>query len=486
MKTRQIAPLTLIAVAGCIEESLAQNNARPNVVLIITDQQNVNKIAAMGDHRLTTPAFDYLIQNGYCFTQSYCVYPLSVPSRFSMFTGYYPSQFNINNNNCAPADVPKFMNGVPKEELLGALFAKAGYDTWYGGKTHLPGAANNPGQVKYYGFANFYSNETRAKLGLQAAELLNGLRNHPKPFFMVASFINPHDICQYDYFIGHPVNANEVNPNDKTLPMINIVARADSIERGGKALYESIFPPLPFNFQPIQPAPVMRMPGVYPTFPNPESDTLQWRKRSWTYDRIVEAADNEFKPLLDAFIRNRMFENTILVFVSDHGELNGAHQMERKMAPYEECQKVPFIFTGKGIRHHRDDINMANTGVDLMPTLCDLAGIKWPSALPGKSLKGLLTGKQTLLGRDFLFLEGGTKPKWYQVTYQDRTASPGHIYKYTVFAEGKPWPEMLVDIKNDPGEMKNVVGDANYAPMKSKLRSILQAELNSRGITNKN
>ena len=482
MKIVQIAPLTLVAAAGNIGNALSQNSARPNIILIITDQQNVNKIAAMGDSRLTTPTFDYLIRNGYSFTRSYCTYPLSVPSRFAMFSGYYPSQFGINGNKCDPEDVPKFMTGVPKEELLGALFANAGYDTYYGGKTHLPGAPTNPAQAQYHGFANHYTKETRSKLGVQAAEVLNSARKNPKPFFIVASFINPHDICQYDYFIGHPINKDEVDPNDKTLPMINIIAQANAIEQGGKAVYDTKFPPIPANFKPIQPAPVERMPGVYPTFPNPDTDILQWRKRSWTYDRLVEEVDNNFKPILDVLVQNKMWNNTILVFVSDHGEMNGAHQMERKMAPYEECQKVPFIFVGKGIKQHRDDQNMANAGVDLLPTLCDLAGIKYPSSLPGKSLKGLLTGGQTSLNRDCLFTEGGPTPRWYQVTYQDRSSSFGHIYKYTVFAEGKPWREMLVDIKNDPGELKNVAHDAGYASMKTKLRGILQAELKSRGI----
>ena len=185
------------------------DSLQPNIVLIITDQQSYNMISALADKMpgkvySNTPNIDRLVNIGTSFTNAYCSNSVSVPSRFSLFTGMYGGQFQIRENKCENIDesvIRKFQS----KNALGVLFAQNGYDTYYGGKVHLP-LASLEGTSKFkaptaYGFENYYTKNEREGLGLASAELLTDLASKQansdiwKPFLMVASFLNPHDIC---------------------------------------------------------------------------------------------------------------------------------------------------------------------------------------------------------------------------------------------------------------------------------------------------
>ena len=202
---------------------------------------------------------------------------------------------------------------------------------------------------------------------------------------------------------------------------------------------------------------------------------LQKKENEICHRKTQKTRKSRKKPLKTAIqpVRKRkLLENTIVIFVSDHGELQGAHRREMKMAPYQEAQLVPLIFAGQGIRKMAaDTVTMVNTGIDLLPTLCDFAGIETSASLPGRSLKPLLTGQTEDLGREYIFCEG---PNWYQVVWKGQ-------YKYTVF-EAPGHPDMLVDLTEDPGEMQNLSNMPDYEDLCSSLNKILMDQLNKRNI----
>jgi|GEM_PF-615061 len=483
-------------------------NTKPNIIYIICDQMFVDKIHAMnatgpmGGATVNTPNLDYLLGQAHYFSHAYCAFPLSVPSRFSIFTGANSAEYGIVNNSNSSADQIAGIGRIPQNERLGYLFQNAGYNTVYGGKTHLPGGGNGAkALVAMYGFTDYYSSDVRSQLGISAASKIAEYAQKGKPFFLVASFINPHDIDFYDDAIGYAVTGEDAEGDAAGTvfgPIYDAAAAyATKDNYSTSTAWQGIYPDTLFNMPIPKPNPVgnlsyhgnngKNMPGVHPGFltldgsnnpvhpPALPRDEVRFffRQRAWIYDRLCEALDSDIGPIVNTIKTLGLLNNSIVIFTADHGELNGAHELERKQAPFEECQRVPFVWLGKGIKPGRDDISVLQTGVDLTPTLCDFAGITTPSRCTGLSIKGLLTGTSSSLGRDYIFTDG---PKWNQVVYQGR-------YKYTVIKPfNNSWFEFLVDLQTDPGELKNLYNDPASQAIKTQLQSILFADLRRRGL----
>ena len=168
--------LAVTAAAGGLYSMSAQAQMpeHPNIVVIITDQQQAGKISALGDTGLSTPAMDRIVESGISFTNAYCTFPLSIPSRFALFTGMYPSDFNLRFNPGKTDRDRIDFDGIARHapRMLANIFNEAGYDTYYGGKAHLVSPETNENAV-YYGFDTLYSAERRGQLGKDAAEFIS-------------------------------------------------------------------------------------------------------------------------------------------------------------------------------------------------------------------------------------------------------------------------------------------------------------------------
>ena len=108
---------------------------KPNILFILTDQQNATMLSCAGNRHVRTPAMDSIAERGTRFERAYCMNPVCVPSRFSLFTGRRGSDIGLLNNNDA------HINEIPatiQENALGWQMRRAGYRTAYGGKTHFP------------------------------------------------------------------------------------------------------------------------------------------------------------------------------------------------------------------------------------------------------------------------------------------------------------------------------------------------------------
>ena len=176
---------------------------RPNVLLIITDQQRADMLSCAGNPYVKTPALDRLAASGVRFERAYCANPVCLPSRFSMMTGVLPSRIGMEKNNDGGV-----RDATPEilRHALGNVFRDAGYKTVYGGKIHLP-AANV--QMHSYGFRRSTRDE-REELARDCVDFLR--QKHSRPFLLVASFINPHDICYMaiDAWRGRRANRSEM------------------------------------------------------------------------------------------------------------------------------------------------------------------------------------------------------------------------------------------------------------------------------------
>jgi arylsulfatase A-like enzyme len=144
--------------------------------------------------------------------------------------------------------------------------------------------------------------------------------------------------------------------------------------------------------------------------------------------------------------------------------MDSAHKMEHKSVLYEEAVRIPFIMSHKGRIPAGviDDTHLVSNGLDLLPTLCDYAGIKTPAGLPGKSLRPLAQGEDPQRWRDSIVVESQNG----RMVRTDR-------FKYCIYDSGKH-REQLIDLKNDPGEMKNLAEIKDFNDVLDTHRQLLR------------
>ena len=426
--------------------------SRPNIVFIMTDQQHAGMMSCAGNRWLKTPALDSLAAAGARFELAYSSNPVCVPARTSMMTGRYPSHFGIRGNK-APQ--------LPTEALstaLGHRFRNAGYRTVFGGKTHWP----RPMTPESIGFEYLTADE-RDGLADACARFLRGKQE--QPFLMVASFINPHDICLMA--IDAYTKANHLPP---MYPHLKIerqrVAEALALPRGvsREEFFRKYCPPLPANHAPTKGEPdALGRYGSFRGYVRAHWTAEDWRMHRWAYCRLTERVDAEIGRVLAALGETGLDRNTVVVFSSDHGELDAAHGFEHKSLSYEESARVPFIVSWPGHTPRRVDTrHLVSASIDLLPTLCDYAGIEAPKGLPGRSVRGLV--------------ENGGQSGWREdvtIECSDSRSVRSARYKYTVF-EGQAPRELLIDMEKDPGEMTNLAADPGYAKVLADHRARLR------------
>jgi choline-sulfatase len=225
-----------------------------------------------------------------------------------------------------------------------------------------------------------------------------------------------------------------------------------------------------------------------PMFPVSGFDENKWRQYIWAYYRLIEKADARVGQVLAALHESGQEENTLVIFTADHGDCQGSHGWNQKTVFYDESTRVPLIISIPGKAKAGTSDQLVNTGVDLIPTMCDFAGIRLPRGLPGLSLKDRCSDEGR---RDFRGAKGdkaGSQSREYIVSSHRMVqgvevggATPecnGRMvrsdrFKYCVYDIGRRC-ESLVDMENDPGEMTNLAGDAAYANVLEQHREYLR------------
>lgn len=435
--------MVYILFKSCI--ILAQSDKHPNVLIIMTDQQYADAMSCViGEQYLHTPNMDQLAESGIRFTRAYSPDPLCKPMRSSMMTGRFPHETGVLSNENVKID--------PSGNLfLGKLFQEAGYETAYFGKWHV---ALDQKLNDVHGFDILVEGDARLDPD-QAASFLQ--QKHEKPFFAVASFLSPHEICQWARFEELPGWPIGEIPGLEQLPPIKSNAAPPENET-------DIMEFMRRSYQANRLFPV----GNYSDY--------DWRRLAWGYYRLIERADDFVGEITDALRQSGLEENTLVLFLSDHGDCAGSHLWNQKTVFYDESSRVPFIISWKGKTVKGTSDILLNTGTDILPTLCDLASIEIPSGLPGKSMEAAVLGKGIPWRRDFIVSENymvqGDPVDGKSPQPQGRMVRSDQ-YKYCLYSEGER-RESLVDMKDDPLETVNLAQDAEYKKVLKEHRSYLE------------
>ena len=272
---RKLPTVTLIAAVLSLPAPFvvsAAPAAKPNVLFIITDQQFSDALSCrLGKQYLNTPNMDSLAQTGMFFTRAYSSNPLCMPYRASVFTGRYPHETQVTSNNYVDLDTKEFVN-------MGTYFRQAGYQTAYFGKWHLCFDKSDPNSH------GFETTGAEPKEGHDTAVAAGGAQflseKHDRPFLLVLSFLNPHNICEYARrMAGSPGQVLTCGEVGDPPPLDQL-------------------PPAPANWaipdnEPDTMTMIRKGYQADPKFPVGAFTETQWRQHRWGYYRMIEKVDAE-------------------------------------------------------------------------------------------------------------------------------------------------------------------------------------------------
>jgi len=442
-KILPLAGVTLCSLSGWAQQA-------PNFLIIQCDHLTQRVVGAYGETKGVTPAIDGVALKGVVFANAYVGCPLSQPSRTSLWTGMMPHQTGVRSNTSEIRN-KRVPENVP---TLGSLFSDGGYDAVHFGKTHdmgaLRGFKHKEPVPQPFEDPEFPVNRD-SYLDVGTCEDVVGYLNNPpgKPFICVADFQNPHNICGY---IGANAGLHTDNPITGELPE------------------------LPANFEvenwDLIPTPIQYICCNHRRM----AQASGWSETNYqhyiaAFQHYTRMVDKQIAQVLEALYSTPAGRNTIVIVMADHGDGMASHRMVTKQVSfYEEITNVPFIFAGPGIQHIKKPVDklLTQPTLDLIPTLCELAGIEVPQEKQGISLAPILTGKKQLKTHPYVASE------WH--TEYEEIISPGRMirgprYKYTHYLEGNG--EELYDLKKDKGERVNLAYDPAYSAVLEEHRRML-------------
>ena len=362
MKT--IYPFMGLALCGVA----AQAQEKPNFLIIQCDHLTQRVVGAYGQTQGCTLPIDEVASRGVIFSNAYVGCPLSQPSRAALWSGMMPHQTNVRSNSSEPIN-PRIPENVP---TLGSLFSENGYEAVHFGKTHdmgsLRGFKHKEPVAKPFTDPEFpVNNDSFLDVGT-CEDAVAYLSNPPKePFICIADFQNPHNICGF-------VGANEGVHTDRPI--------------------SGTLPELPANFDVEDwnniPKPVQYICCSHRRM----TQASHWNEENYRYyiaafQHYTKMVSKQVDSVLKALYSTPAGRNTIVVIMADHGDGMASHRMVTKhISFYDEMTNVPFIFAGPGIKQQKKPVDQLLTQptLDLLPTLCDLAGISVPVEKQGISL----------------------------------------------------------------------------------------------------
>ena len=461
---------------SCSSKVQTGASERPNIIFLMDDQHRWDALGVENE-AVITPTLDKLAQEGVRFTQAVCQAPMCIASRNSMMFGLYANQTGVLRNG----------RGIPDEKLpikpLAQLFRDAGYETAGFGKTHWGVACSTRGFETRFAAEVFekgaimmkdldpdkkqrYADETKDygpgeedPLGYigETSKLPEGdhrdgwvtekcikyikKRQDERPLFLYLSFLKPH--------AGH--NVPEGFEDHYTLDEINYTGQpqwkndrsphAEGVNR--RELYEGFWK---------------------------NATDSQWKEMTLRYYANCTWIDDMFGRTLEALSEKGLLENSIIVYVSDHGEMLGERYYRfNKYCLYESSVRVPIIFSGSALPEDwkGNEDNRPAELVDVYPTLLNVAGINVPEKAVGINL---LDKEQN---REFSFCALHERKE--EAAFMARAENQKLILRFSRKQDASRYAiEDIIggefyNLKDDPQEWNNLFESAEVEALKEKM-----------------
>lgn len=423
----------------------AGTSTKPNFVVILSDDQTFRAIG-YNNPVVKTPNMDKLAGEGFRFDRLFVASPICAASRASIYSGVYPQQ-----HGAVALFGRGFVDSVVKEKrfaTLPSVLEKAGYHTALWGKSHL-------GEPTTFGFAEgreFHDPNDESTFA-EAEKFLTREAKSKRPFLLWLTPRNPH------LPFSAPQRFKDIykdavitlDPNWRESPLMQSIFNQGPA--GGISFRDS-------------------GPLVYPRAPagmtaGPPRSEESMKKVIKAYYGDVSCLDEQIGTLVGQLKANGLYENTIIIYLSDNGYFLGNHGLGNKVTMHEESVRVPMFIHSPllPVKHAKSDALVSS--LDVYPTILDLAGVPAPSHLMGKSLRPILASPAASV-RDHVVTECVGPP--------DKRLGVGHRmvrtdhFKYILTSSDE---EAFFDLRSDPYEMTNLIADPSQRDEIERHRKLL-------------
>jgi arylsulfatase A-like enzyme len=425
----------------------------PNLLILHTDEHHTNTLGCYGGKIVKTPHIDSLATGGVICTSFYATTPVCSPSRAALVSGRYPQNTPVVNNNIRLDD---------KIVTFAEVLRRAGYATGYAGKWHLDGSGKPQwGPKRKFGFEDnrFMFNRGHWKKfvdGPKGPDI--GAKKNGKPGYGLDGADDK--TFSTDWLSNKTIEFIRAN---KDKPFCYMVSYPDphgpnTVRAPYDKMYENVEVPIPKSLQKA----LANFPKWAPKGKGITPGHL--RKIMPAYYGMVKCIDDNVGRIIKALKDEGVFEDTLIVFTSDHGDLCGEHCRLNKGVPYEGSARIPFIVHyPKKIKGGRV-VPEALSCVDFFPTVMGLMARKHDVPVEGRDASMLLAAATPEAWEDVAFLRGTKSAPWH-CAVTDR-------YKLVYSGDGAPW---FVDLAKDPDELINVFGKPEYRPIIRQLTAKLIA-----------
>jgi N-acetylglucosamine-6-sulfatase len=437
--------LAIVGLAFAVRQGMSGpgGDGRPNIVLIVTDDQRWDTLNVMPN------VLETIGERGVTFENAFVTTPLCCPSRASLLTGRYSRHTGVHGNGPPDGGAPafedtstvatwlhdagystslvgKYLNGY---RLLEEGYIPPGWDDWH--------ATTGSPEISYYGhtlnengslvrFGSDPQDYSTTVLGDRAETFA---REAAEPFFLYFAPIAPH------------------------LP-----ARPAPGDAGTMSGLEPFRPPS-FNEADVSDKPWA---GRFPPLDEGRISSLDGARRRMLESLV--AVDRSVAALIQTLQDRGVLDRTVVLFTSDNGTFWGEHRRDGKVWPYEEAIRVPLLVRGPGFPAGRTDTRLV-LNIDLAPTLAELAGASdGPDPIDGMSLAPLPRGEEASAWRTSFVVE---------------FLGPASLAYEGIRTEHRIWVEYanggreLYDLTRDPYQLENLAGDPAFAAVRAELEGEL-------------
>ena len=476
-----------VMIFNCCSSSVeTKNKKRPNIIFLMDDQHRWDALG-VENPEVITPTLDELAKTGVRFTQAVCQAPMCIASRNSMMFGLYANQTGVLRNG----------KGIPDDKLpippLAQLFADAGYETAGFGKTHWGVRCSTRGFETRYAAEVFeegaimmkdldpeakqrYAEETAdygpgeedpagyigetSKLperehrdGWVTEKCLDYIKNREdeRPLFLYLSFLKPHAGHNVPEGFENNYNLDNIKYAEQPPWDKDISPHAGGINR--RNLYEGFWK---------------------------DATEQQWKEMTMRYYANCTWIDDMFGRELTALEEKGLLENSIIIYVSDHGEMLGERYYRfNKYCLYDASVRVPIIISGSALPKEfrsKEDARPAEL-VDVYPTLLKAAGIEVPEKAAGINL---LDKEQT---REASFC--ALHEREDEASFMVRTENHKLILCFARKEDASTYTKADItggefyDLKTDPKEWNDLYDDNNITELKSEMTDLMMAKLST-------
>ena len=425
---------------------------KPNIIFYFSDQQRWDTV-----NEEATPNLMQLAREGIQFENSYTCQPVCGPARACLQTGMYATQCGC------------YWNGVPLPQTIRPMaeyFNEAGYETAYVGKWHL--ASDRLPNVGFHCEKTAIPKERQGgyKNWWRAADVLE-FTSHGYDGYVFDAEGNQIDFKGYRADCINDFALEYLDQKTSDDPFFLFISQLEPHHQNDRHCYEG-------------PKETVEKFRDYPIPPDLSFLEGDYEEMYPDYLAAINRLDENVGRLVAKLKEKGLYENTILIYTSDHGSHFKTRNLEYKRSCHDSATHTPLIIRGGPFQGGKKEERLVSL-IDLPPTMLDLAGIPIPKSYMGHSLVRELAGEEP--ERDCVFIQisesqCGRAIRTKQYKYSVRALAPTG---YTIHRSPVYFEDYLYDLTKDPIEKNNLIKDRSYAFVRQKMKKLLLREMERAG-----